>query len=106
MRARRASGHASDALAAGWSVASARPGAIAGPGALDAAGLDWVAATAPATAASALRAAGRFSLDEGAPRRFDAEDWWWRTRFSASPAPSDEETWLYFDGLATLADVW
>jgi beta-mannosidase len=105
VRARPISGHSSEVLAAGWRVAASAPGALAGPGALDAAALDWVPATVPATAASALRAAGRFSLD-GPPRRFDAEDWWWRARFPASAAGPGAETWLCFDGLATLADVW
>ena len=59
----------------------------------------------PSTAASALRSAGQWSLD-GAPRRFDAEDWWYRLQFdSAGMAPAVPAV-LGFDGLATVADVW
>jgi beta-mannosidase len=95
----------SEALGAGFRCAAAPPGSLAGPEALDAAALDWIPAPLPGTAASALRAAGRFSLD-GPPRRFDADDWWWRGRFPAAPAGPGGETWLGCDGLATLADVW
>jgi beta-mannosidase len=49
------------------------------------------------TAAAALRAAGRWSLD-GPPRRFDAEDWWWRTRVTGPGV-------LVLGGIATVADV-
>ena len=103
-RVRAISGHDRRALSDGWEVASAPAGAIADPSALGRESLDWTSTTGPATAASALRGAGRWSLD-GAPRRFDADDWWFRVRFEASPA-SGAQSWLCFDGLATLADVW
>src|SRR5262249_52808825 len=35
---------------------------------------------------------------------FDAEDWWYRCRFSSSDAHSHSR--LRFDGLATVVDVW
>lgn len=81
------------------------PSAHDNPAALPAAGLQWIAFTAPGTAASALKAAGLWSLD-AAPRRFDAEDWWFRTRFTAPACGATEKLVLGFDGLATLADVW
>jgi beta-mannosidase len=49
------------------------------------------------------RAAGRFSLD-GAARRFDAEDWWFRARIAKPASAADVR--LGCDGLATLASVW
>ena len=91
------------ALSAHWELLAAAPGSIAGPRDLPSTG--WTAATAPSTAAAALRAAGQWSLDAPA-RRFDAEDWWWRTKFSSPDAAAGDETVLCFDGLATIADVW
>ena len=60
------------------------------------------------TAAAALRAAGAWSASICPPRRFDAEDWWWRARFSdpATTEGAGAETVLGFEGLATVADVW
>ena len=84
-RLRGISGHTADRLAAGWELAACAPGAIGGPEALDRSTLDWIQCAEPMTAAAALRAAGRWSLD-GPPRRFDAEDWWYRARFPAEPA--------------------
>jgi beta-mannosidase len=91
------------ALSAHWELLAAAPGSIAGPRDLPSTG--WTAATAPSTAAAALRAAGQWSLDAPA-RRFDAEDWWWRTKFSSPFDAAGDETVLCFDGLATIADVW
>ena len=48
------------------------------------------------TAASALRDASAWSWDDN--RRFDAEDWWWRTTVPHGGV-------LCFAGLATLATV-
>jgi beta-mannosidase len=59
----------------------------------------------PGTVASSLRADGSWSLDSAA-RNFDAEEWWYRTRFQAQPAAAGESVILGFDGLATLAEVW
>lgn len=64
---------------------------------------NWFVATGVTTAAAALRETGAWS-DTAAPRRFDSEDWWWRTGF-ARPAGSGR-MWLCFDGLATLVQVW
>src|SRR5207244_988861 len=59
----------------------------------------------PSTVAAVLQVSGDWSLD-GAVRRFDADDWWYRTRFSAPVAGPGEQLWLCFDGLATVAAVW
>ena len=104
-RVRAISSHRVVPLPSGWSVGECAPGAIAGPGALAAAAIEWLPAHVPSTVASALSAAGRWSLD-GAPRRFDAHDWWYRTTFRAEGIAADEELWLCFDGLASLASVW
>jgi beta-mannosidase len=81
-----------------WEVAAAPAGAFADPAGLD--GLAWLPATVPGTAASALRAAGAWSWADD--RRFDAEDWWWRTSLPGEPAPGV----LHLDGIATLWDAW
>jgi len=104
-RVRSLTGHTATPLTDGWELAPCAPDAVAGPDALAGASLGWVPASVPSTAASALRSAGAWSLD-GTARRFDAEDWWYRTRFSADPAAKGEQLWLCFDGLATVADVW
>ena len=62
----------------------------------------WLPADVPGTAASSLRALGRWDWDD--VRRFDDEDWWWRGRFSRPEGPGP---WLLrLGGLATVADVW
>lgn len=61
---------------------------------------DWLEIPGPMTAAAALRALGRWSLDT--PRDFDAETWWFRARLPPSESPQT----LHLDGLATLAEVF
>ena len=104
-RLRGISGHHAERLRGPWAVAACAPGALQGPSVLAGASLDWVTTNDATTAAAALREAGQWSLDS-APRRFDAEDWWFKTSFSAGPAAASEQVWLCFDGLATLAEVW
>jgi beta-mannosidase len=104
-RVRAVSGHERLAVTA-WEVCAVAPGAIAGPEGIDelpAGG--WTAAAGPTTAAATLRAAGTWSLD-GAARRFDEQDWWWRARVPLAPAAEREALVLCLGGLATLADVW
>ena len=95
-----------DALNANWTAAAVPAGAAADPSTL--ANLiraeDWMRARAPGTAASALRDAGR--LDWTRPRDFDADDWWFQTRFDAPKHADGRRRVLRFEGLATLADVW
>jgi beta-mannosidase len=74
------------------------------PDELDQAGTFWPAAV-PGTAAGALRTAGTWDFDT--PRDFDARDWWYRTRFAASPGgAANAATVLRLEGLATVAEVW
>jgi beta-mannosidase len=95
-RVRRVEGNRRTAIESGWEVAAAPAGTLRE--AIDS--LDWLPARVPGTAAAALRAAGRWDWSQ--MRGFDAEDWWWRTRFSTDPGPAV----LGFDGIATLAEVW
>ena len=89
-------------LSEGWEVAYAAPGATADIAELD--GLEWLPTRVPGTAAGALRAAGRWDWHDA--RDFDADDWWFRTRFDAEPAGTGEELILALDGIATVADVY
>lgn len=104
-RVKSIAGYRREALTAGWELCSTPPDALSGPDELSRAPLGWLRAHAPSTAAECLRAAKLWSLD-ASPRRFDAEDWWYRLRFTAPARASHEETVLGFDGLATVADVW
>ena len=78
-----------------WEVSSSAPGACAAPSETD--GLDWIPARVPGTAAAAI------GVDE---RDFDAEDWWFRTRFERPEAADDERLLLELDGVATVAEVY
>jgi beta-mannosidase len=91
-------------LSQGWQVAAAPPDAIANPQDLSRTKLDWCAAEVPCTAASALRAAGRWTLDDSVD--FDANDWWWRLGFRVEDSDAQTVRVLRFGGLATLAEVW
>src|ERR1019366_7261452 len=91
-------------LAGGWHVAAAPAGHTAGPEVLADSRLDWCAATAPSTAAAALRASSRWTLDDRVD--FDAFDWWWRCEFSVEPRQTPVSSWLRFGGLASIAEVW
>ena len=104
-RVKSIAGHRRQLLTAGWELCSSPPDALSGPEELSGAALSWLPAHAPSTSASCLRAANAWSLD-APPRRFDAEDWWYRLRFTAPPRKPHEELVLGFDGLATVADVW
>src|SRR6478736_4592341 len=93
-RVRAVTGRSRRPIEHGWQALATRPGAFAGPHELARDGAQWVAASVPCTAASALRAAGLWSADER--RNFDGEDWWWRVRFE-EPITGI----LGFDGIAT-----
>jgi beta-mannosidase len=111
-RVRAVTGHIKAPILLGWEVGASAPGSIADPSALALASLPWVRVErVPTTAAAALAAAGRWSLDDDArsPARFDADDWWWRVRFSgglAGDADENDDLVLCLDGIATLAEVW
>jgi beta-mannosidase len=90
------------ALSEGWSAAAAPPGLDPTDPSLDE--LDWLAARVPGTAAGVLADAGLWRA--GTPHDFDAEDWWFRTRFTVEPAAPSEQVVLRLDGLATVAEVY
>jgi beta-mannosidase len=101
-RVRGVSRHTSASLT-DWRACSVPPGTVEGPDGLERAGATWTTLRRSEPIAAALREAGTWSLD-GPPRRFDAEEWWYRASF---PRGEDaDEISLCFDGLATLADVW
>ncbi|MFN8573356.1 MAG: hypothetical protein U0132_14990 [Gemmatimonadaceae bacterium] len=104
-RIRSVTAHDIEWLADGWEILATEAGATRHPMELPASTGHWTPARVPSTVASTLRAAGTWSLD-APPRRFDADDWWYRTTFTAAPAAPGEQLWLCFDGLATIADVW
>ncbi len=81
-----------------WQLALTEPGAIAAPDALPST-LKWIAAIAPGTAAQALQAAGRWSLDR--PEPLHDKDIWYRARFAGAGKRT-----LRFGGLATIAEIW
>jgi beta-mannosidase len=85
-------------LREGWEVAPTVPDAAATPANLSRL-LTWTPAKVPGTVASALAAAGKWSLDDPAP--LHDHDHWFRVRFNGQ----GQET-LRFHGLATLAEVW
>lgn len=84
-----------------WTCCAQAPGASAEPAAVQG---DWIAAEVPGTVASALRARGQWSHQN--PPDIDAQDWWYRTAFTAAARTAEESCALCFDGLASLADVW
>lgn len=70
------------------------------------AALCWLDVARLGPVADVLRQRGEWSLDDPA-RRFDAQDWWYRLRFSHDPAGATGlAAVLGLDGLATLAEVW
>ncbi len=100
-----ANGTSRQYLRQGWEICATAADECADPATLLQASRKWISTEVPSTAAGSLRAAGAWSLD-GAERRFDAEDWWYRLRFDL-PADLDESgATLRLDGLATLCDIW
>ena len=84
-------------LAEGWTMTVTPAGALAAPPAD--AGLDWLPASVPGTAAAALAASGRISLDSPVP--LHDKDIWYRRRIDGAGAHR-----LRFEGLATIAEVF
>ena len=91
-----------------WRCCARRAGEITHPEQLHTTACDWMPATVPGTVAAILAANGRWSFEQ--PTDFDADDWWFHTTFRAACQAAlgreQEPSHLYFDGLATLAEVW
>jgi beta-mannosidase len=99
------SSHHREPLAGDWSLLRASPGSAKAPPDLDNSAEGWTPAIVPGTVASAQRARGVLpELDR--VEDYDASDWWYRCHFKAPTLAPDEEAWLGFEGLATLAEVW
>ena len=95
-----------DSIVDGWELCSTPPGQCAAPPDVDRWAADrWIAATRPGTVAAILRGNGAWRLDD-APRRFDADDWWYRVSFDVSAGDKGDRLHLGFDGLAGVAEVW
>ncbi len=92
-------------LVQGWELRAVPAGSVATPEGLGSDNGAWLPMDSPSTAAAALAARGLWSLD-GPPRRFDAEDWWYRVGFDAPSLAPGEHLRLGFDGLAGVADLW
>lgn len=88
----------------GWQLLGSAPGQFASPTDLPA-DAAWLSVPALGPVADVLSQLGLWSLDS-APRRFDAEDWWYRLRFDLPDGRAPSDHVLHLDGLATVADVW
>lgn len=87
-----------------WECAAAPPGECSGPADLADRPQRWMAAEVPGTAAGAVRAS---SGREPSSVELDADDWWFRGRFSGPSEADPPGGWLLeLDGVATVADVW
>jgi beta-mannosidase len=95
-------GYERQVLSTGWQAARSHADQHARAADIDA--LGWIAAEVPGTAAAALRDAGLWRV--GDAYDFDAEDWWFRTRFETQPALPGEQVRLHLDGIATVAEVY
>ena len=84
-------------LGTGWQAAVASPAG-------EPAAQDWIPCPVPGTAAAALQAAGRWR--PGDRHDFDAEEWWFRTRFESEPPVPGERIVLGLDGVATVAEIF
>ena len=105
-RIRGVSNHRRAPLNARWTLCATPAGAIETPAQLaNATEPAWQPIDAPDTVAGALRRVGRWSLD-GPPKRFDAEDWWFRAVFDAPPTLNAVRRNLAFGGLAGECSVW
>lgn len=85
-----------------WSCCAQPAGSVTHPDQLPESG--WLPAPVSGTVAAALQANGQWDINER--RDLDAEDWWYRTTFDAPDHGAGDPCYLFFDGLATHADVW
>ena len=97
--------HHCELLASAWEFRASPSDGAATPGAITATHDAWLPTRVPTTAAASLRELAQWSLD-GAARRFDAEDWWFRCQFAAPPTQNGDSLVLGFDGLASLTEAW
>ena len=84
----------------GWEYASISPNQAVIPSELSNLPLTWQPALVPGTVASNHQAAGIFKFGE---INYDEQDYWYRCEIKL---PEDEFVYLYFGGLATLAEAF
>lgn len=103
---RGVSSHRRAPLDARWWLCATPARAIATPEQLAIADTPaWLPIAAPDTVAGALRRAGHWALD-ASPKRFDADDWWFRAMFDAPATLDAVRRSLAFGGLAGECSVW
>lgn len=90
-------------LGSGWQMCACTPGTDERSSPPEQS--EWLSLPVLAPAAAALRDLKQWSLD-GAARRFDAHEWWYRLQFDAPGLNQRDQAVLGFDGLATVAQVW
>ena len=93
-----------ESLHSNWQLTATAPNAIDNPEILAKKELEWIPATVPGTVAQALQTAGKWSIDKS--EDFDDRDWWYQCTFESRENDQATSKSLYFDGLATLAEVW
>jgi len=107
----RVSTHETAALDGDWQLVGLEPDAALTPAdlprVLAESGRSYLTVRGATTVGAALLRAGAISLDT-APD-LDASDWWMRHRFTSATSNDTEgapASWLVFEGLATIVDVW
>lgn len=106
----RVSTHEAEALDGAWQLVGLEPDSARTPADLEnvlaESGRNYLPMHGATTVGAALLHAGELSLD--APPDLDASDWWMRHSFTVADSPdtSAHGSWLVFEGLATIVDVW
>lgn len=104
-RVRAIEGHDTHAVS-GWQACATAPNAVHDP-ASPLLGWGQLVEGPGTTAAAMMRAIGGLDLEHGrAPRRFDADDWWFKSTLPAVELAPGDELALHLDGIATVSDVW
>lgn len=84
----------------GWAYVSISPNQATTPSCLSDLSLSWQHAVVPGTVAGSHQASGVFKFGE---TNYDEHDYWYRCEITL---PTDEFVYLYFAGLATLAEAF
>lgn len=101
------SSHQRQQIDSGWEYCGVAPGAAKDPIALEQLSPDWRSAIVPGTVASSERCHAGTAFDLATVPDYDARDWWFRCRVApTSMAGEGVRSFLCFDGLASIADVW
>lgn len=83
-----------------WQLICTPPGKCSHPDQLNAIAGNWRHAIVPGTVAASVHS------DINEVGNYDADDWWYRLRFALPVKNTLARYQLYFEGLATLAQVW